>query len=212
MTTETIQPPVRIALFGATGGTGRQVLEQALAAGHSVTALVRDPTKLDARDQLTIIQGDVLDQESTSRCVQGSQAVICVLGSRVGSEPVEARGTQRIIEAMQRHAVRRLIAVTSLGVGESRAQVSAEFQQAMDTVLQPIIAAKTEQERLIQSSDLDWTIVRPGGLSDGPRTGDYRSGTDPGLMAGLISRADVADFILRQLSRTAAPRICLAVT
>ncbi|NCA69188.1 MAG: SDR family oxidoreductase [Sphingobacteriia bacterium] len=203
---------MRIALFGATGGTGRQVLEQALAAGHSVTALVRDPTKLDARDQLTIIQGDVLDQESTSRCVQGSQAVICVLGSRVGSEPVEARGTQRIIEAMQRHAVRRLIAVTSLGVGESRAQVSAEFQQAMDTVLQPIIAAKTEQERLIQSSDLDWTIVRPGGLSDGPRTGDYRSGTDPGLMAGLISRADVADFILRQLSRTAAPRICLAVT
>jgi uncharacterized protein YbjT (DUF2867 family) len=102
--------------------------------------------------------------------------------------------------------------VTSLGVGDSREQVSAEFRQAMDTVLQPIIAAKTEQERLIRASGLDWTIVRPGGLSDGPRTGDYRSGTDPTLIAGLISRADVAEFVLRQLSDTTYLHRCPAVT
>lgn len=203
---------MQIALFGATGGTGRQVLEQALAAGHSLTALVRDPSKIESRDGMTLIQGDVLDPDATSRCVQGSDAVICVLGSGVGTEPVEALGTQRIIEAMQRHAVRRLIAVTSLGVGDSRAQVSVEFQQAMETVLQPIIAAKTEQERLIRASGLDWTIVRPGGLSDGPRTGDYRHGTDPTLMAGLISRADVAAFVLRQLSETTYLHQCPAVT
>jgi putative NADH-flavin reductase len=203
---------MQIALFGATGGTGRQVLEQALAAGHRVTALVRDPSKIESRGGLILIHGDVLDQESTSRCVQGADAVICVLGSEVGGEPVEAGGTQRIIEAMQRHAVRRLIAVTSLGVGDSRAQVSAEFQQAMDTVLQPIIAAKTEQERLIRASGLDWTIVRPGGLSDGPRTGDYRCGTEPTLTAGLISRADVAEFVLRQLSDASYLHQCPAVT
>jgi putative NADH-flavin reductase len=203
---------MQIALFGATGGTGRQVLEQALASAHTVTALLRDPAKIEARSGLTLIQGDVLDQESTSRCVQGSDAVICVLGSGVGTEPVEAQGTQRILEAMQIHGVRRLIAVTSLGVGDSREQVSAEFQQAMDTVLQPIIAAKTEQERLIRESGLDWTIVRPGGLGDGPRTGDYRSGTDPSLMAGLVSRADVAEFVLRQLSDTTYLHQCPAVT
>jgi putative NADH-flavin reductase len=203
---------MQIALFGATGGTGRQVLEQALASGHTVTALVRDPTRIEASSGVTLIHGDVLDQEPTSRCVQGSDAVICVLGSGVGAEPVEAQGTQRVLEAMQTHGVRRLIAVTSLGVGDSRAQVSVEFRQAMDRVLQPIIAAKTEQERLIRASGLDWTIVRPGGLSDGPRTGDYRSGTAPPLMAGLISRADVAEFVLRQLSDTTYLHQCPAVT
>ena len=203
---------MQIALFGATGGTGRQVLEQAVAAGHNVTLLVRDPAKIEARSGVTLIHGDVLDQEATSRCVQGSDAVICVLGSGVGVEPVEAQGTQRVLEAMQANGVRRLIAVTSLGVGDSREQVGADFQQAMDTVLQPIIAAKTEQERLIRASGLDWTIVRPGGLGDGPRTGDYRSGTDPSLMAGLVSRADVAEFVLRQLTDASYLHQCPAVT
>ncbi len=203
---------MQIALFGATGGTGRQVLEQALAAGHTLTALVRDPAKIEAHSGMTLIPGDVLDQEATSRCVQGSDAVICVLGSGVGVEPVEAQGTQRILEAMQTHGVRLLVAVTSLGVGDSREQVSVEFRQAMDTVLQSIIAAKTEQERLIQESGMDWTIVRPGGLGDGPRTGGYHSGTDPTLMAGLISRADVAEFVLRQLSDASYLHQCPAVT
>jgi putative NADH-flavin reductase len=203
---------MQIALFGATGGTGRQVLDQALASGHTVTALVRDPARIEARSGLSVLCGDVLDQEATSRCVQGSAAVICVLGSGVGTAPVEAQGTQRILDAMKSNGVRRLVAVTSLGVGDSREQVSAEFQQAMDTLLQPIIAAKTEQERLIQASGLDWTIVRPGGLSDGPRTGDYHSGTDPTLMAGLVSRADVAEFVLRQLSDASYLRQCPAVT
>jgi putative NADH-flavin reductase len=203
---------MQIALFGATGGTGRQVLEQAIASGHTVTALVRDPAKIEARSGLTLVHGDVLDQEATSRCVAGSQAVICVLGSGVGDEPVEAQGTQRILEAMRTNGVRRLIAVTSLGVGDSRGQVGAQFRQAMDTVLQPIIAAKTEQERLIRESSLDWTIVRPGGLDDGPRTGAYRCGTEPTLMAGLISRADVAEFVLRQLSDTTYLHRCPAVT
>jgi putative NADH-flavin reductase len=119
---------MQIALFGTTGGTGRQVLEQALAAGHTVTALVRDPAKIAARHGVTVVCGDVLDREATGRCVQGADAVICVLGSGVSAEPVEAHGTQRIIEAMQTNGVRRLIAVTSLGVGDSREQVSVQFR------------------------------------------------------------------------------------
>lgn len=203
---------MQIALFGATGGTGRQILVQALASGHTLRVLVRDPAKIEARSGLTILCGDVLDPEATGRCVEGSAAVICVLGSGMGVEPVEDRGTQRILEAMQTNGVRRIIAVTSLGVGDSREQVGAQFQQAMDTLLKPIIAAKTEQERLIRESGLDWTIVRPGGLSDGPRTGNYQCGTEPTLMAGLISRADVAEFVLRQLADTTYLHRCPAVT
>ncbi|MBK1645818.1 epimerase [Thiocapsa imhoffii] len=203
---------MQIALFGATGGTGRQVLEQALASGHQVRVLLRDPTKLEPAPGLTLVCGDVLDPAATRRCVEGSQAVICLLGSGVGSAPVEALGTQSILDAMTTHGVHRLIAVTSMGVGDSREQVSAEFQRAMDTVLQPIIAAKTEQERLIQNSGLDWTIVRPGGLSDGPRTGNYRSSNERSLMAGLISRADVAEFVLHQLTDATNLNQCVAVT
>lgn len=192
---------MQIALFGATGGTGRQVLAQALDQGHGVRALVRDPAKLPEQVGLTRIVGDVLDPEATRRCVEGADAVICVLGSRHGNrEPVEAVGTGRILEAMQSLGVRRLIAVTSLGVGDSRAQINPLFRAIMDLTLKPIMQAKEEQERLIKASGLDWTIVRPGGLTDGPRTGSYRAGLDPRIRGGRISRADVAELVLKQLT------------
>ena len=166
-----------------------------------VRALVRDPTKLSEQVGLTRIVGDVLDPEATQRCVEGTDAVIGVLGSRHGSrEPVEAVGTGRILEAMQSLGVRRLIAVTSLGVGDSRAQINPLFRVIMDLTLKPIMQAKEEQERLIKASGLVWTIVRPGGLTDGPRTGSYRAGLDPRIRGGRVSRADVADFVLRRLT------------
>ena len=203
---------MHIALFGATGGTGSQVLEQALAAGHSVKALVRDPAKLTARPDLTLVTGDVLDQQATTRCIQNTDAVICVLGSHGRRAPVEAKGTECILSAMQTAGVRRLIAVTSLGVGDSRSQINPLFRFFMDLTLKSIMAAKAEQERLIQASGLDWTIVRPAGLTNGPRTGTYRYGTDPSLKAGQVSRADVADFVLRQLGDTAFLHQTPAVT
>jgi putative NADH-flavin reductase len=189
-----------VALFGATGGTGSQVLEQALEAGYGIRALVRDPTKLDQRDGLTLIQGDVLDQSAAERCVEGSGAVVCVLGTRPGADPVEARGTEHILAAMHKQGVRRLIAVTSMGVGDSIHQVPAFFRVLMKLTLKRIMQAKEEQERLIMASGLDWTIVRPGGLTDGPRTGSYRSGLDKSIKATRVSRADVADFIVRELA------------
>lgn len=192
---------MKLALFGATGGTGHQVLLQALEQGHAVTALARDPNRL-ARQQaaLTIVAGDVLDPEAVARCVSGTEAVICVLGTRRGAEPIEARGTEVILGAMQGAGVKRLIAVTSLGVGDSRDQVPLYFKLMMKTFLSKVMAAKEEQERLIRASGLDWTIVRPGGLTDGPKRGDYRSGVERTIRAGRIARADVADFVLRQLS------------
>jgi putative NADH-flavin reductase len=200
-----------IALFGATGGTGLQVLEQALESGYRVRALVRDTAKLAQRDGLTQIQGDVLEVADVERCVEGSDAVVCVLGTRPGAEPVEARGTERILAAMHRHGVQRLIAVTSMGVGDSIDQVPGFFRVLMKLTLKRIMQAKEEQERLIMASGLDWTIVRPGGLTDGPLTGGYRSGLDKSIKATRVSRADVADFIVRELAESqyigAAPAV-----
>lgn len=191
---------MHIALFGATGGTGRQVLEQALAQGYVVSALVRDPSKLAEQTGLTLVVGDVLDPAATTRCIQGADAVICVLGSHGSREPIEAIGTRTILDAMHDTGVRRLVAVTSLGVGDSREQIGWAFRVIMDLTLKPIMMAKEEQEGLIKASGLDWTIVRPGGLTDGPRTGAYRFGRDRSIKGGRISRADVADFVLRQLT------------
>lgn len=191
---------MHIALFGATGGTGRQVLDQALAQGYTVSALVRDPSKLAEQTGLTLVVGDVLDQSATTRCIQGADAVICILGSHGSREPIEAIGTRTILEGMREAGARRLVAVTSLGVGDSREQINWAFRMIMDLTLKPIMMAKEEQERLIKTSGLDWTIVRPGGLTDGPRTGAYRFGRDRSIKGGRISRADVADFVLRQLT------------
>jgi uncharacterized protein YbjT (DUF2867 family) len=188
-----------IALFGATGGTGRQVLEQGLAAGHRFRALVRDPSKLGAGDGLTLVEGDVLDQAAVERCIEGCDAVICVLGSHGGAEPVEDRGTERIIAAMQAQGLQRLIAVTSLGVGDSVDQVAPFFRMIMKLTLARIMAAKERQEEAIKASGLDWTIVRPGGLTNGPLTGKAKTGTDKSIQAGRVSRADVAAFLLEQL-------------
>jgi len=192
---------MNISLFGATGGTGREVLLQALAQGHRVAALVRDPAKLPAdRQGVTPIVGDVLDPVAVEDCVRGTDAVICVLGTRPGSEPIEARGTRTILTAMQSQQVRRLIAVTSMGVGDSAEQMSFFFNLLMKLTLKKIMAAKEEQERLIRESGLDWTIVRPGGLTDGPRTGGYASGLDKSIRARRVARADVAEFVLKQLT------------
>lgn len=191
---------MKIALFGATGGTGRALLVQALANGDAIRALARTPTKLEPADGLEVIGGDVLDQAAVDNCLEGAEAVICALGSHGAREPVEAQGTERIIDGMQRHGIRRLVAVSSMGVGDSRDQVPGFFRVLMQLTLKKIMAAKEQQEALIRDSSLDWTIVRPGGLTDGPATGAYKSGTDRSIKAARVSRADVAEFVLQQLA------------
>ncbi len=205
---------MQIALFGATGGTGRQTLEQALAQGHSVNALVRTPAKLMLEHpQLTIIQGDVLDLEKVRECLSGCDVVICSLGSTANNpDTIVSDGTRQIITAMQAAGSQRLIVVTSLGVGDSKDQVSFFFKTLMKTVLKKAIADKEVQEKLVRESGLDWIIVRPGGLTDGLRMDEYLFGTDKSIKAGQVSRADVADFLLKQLEDNRFLRQATAVT
>lgn len=206
---------INIAVFGGSQGVGKSVVEQALAQGHRVTVLARTPNKIAiTHPQLTVVSGDVLDSEAVARVVEGQQVVINSLGG-TANNPIDicTRGTKQIIQAMNKYGVRRLITVTALGVGDSYDQVPFFFKGIIATILRKAYADKNTQEPLIMTADLDWIIIRPGGLSDKPATGVYRFGTDKSISGGpSISRADVADFVLKQLEDNRYLRRAVAVS
>lgn len=193
---------MHIAVFGATGGTGREIVRQAIEAGHEITILVRDTAKIKRRDdRLYLVLGDVLDIKKVEETLAAADAVVCSLGQTANNpDDVVSRGTQNIIQAMHKQDVDRLVVVSSMGVGRSIHQVSLSFKMLTKTVLRKAIEDKERQEALVVESDLDWVIVRPSGLSNGPQTGSYQTGTDPAIEASHISRADVAAFVLQQLT------------
>jgi putative NADH-flavin reductase len=193
---------MKIAVFGGTGGTGKQIIKQAIEAGHQVKALVRDPTRSDLiADQTTIIVGDVLNPAKVRETISGVDAVAVSLGSRGNSpENTVSEGTKDIILVMKEMGIKRLVVVTSLGVGDSKNQVPLAFKLVMKTVMRKIMADKERQEGFVRSSGLEWVIVRPGELTNDPPSGNYNFGTDSTIIAGKISRADLAEFVLRNLS------------
>ncbi|MFB7720235.1 NAD(P)-dependent oxidoreductase [Nocardia sp. NPDC056100] len=194
---------MRIALFGATGTIGRQVVTQALAAGHEVTALTRDAANMPVtHERLHVVVGDVLDPAAVEQVVLGQEAVIVALGAgRKGV--VRAEGTRVIIEAMQRTGVKRLICQSTLGVGDSKGNLNFLWKYVFfGMLLRQAFADHVRQEQYVQASNLDWIIVRPSAFTDGPATGAYRRGfgpSEPGLSL-KISRADIAAFLLEQLT------------
>jgi putative NADH-flavin reductase len=196
---------MKIIIFGATGNTGIKLVEQALAQGHNVTAFARNPAKMSVQHpNLTVAKGDVLDAAAVERALPGHEAVFSTLGAP-GSDKsnVRSQGTRNIIAAMQKHNVRRFICMTTIGMGDSKSQLPPLFKFVLvPFFLKEAFADSERQEQLIRQSGLDWTIVRPGGLTDGERTGSYRHGFgkgDKGLKF-RVSRADVADFMLKQLT------------
>ncbi|WP_420630613.1 NAD(P)-dependent oxidoreductase [Candidatus Leptofilum sp.] len=193
---------MKLAIFGATGGTGQEIVKQALDAGHEVTVLVRDPAKLHVKhDKLYLVIGDVLNLEKVEEALAGSEAVCCSLGNTAHNPDfVVSDGTQNIIAGMTKQHIQRLVVVSALGVGDSRDRVSRSFKMLMKTVLRKAYEDKERQEQFVRESDLDWIIVRPGGLTNGPATGDYAFGLDPDIGGRQVSRADVAAFVLQQLS------------
>jgi putative NADH-flavin reductase len=208
---------MRLTIFGPTGGTGRRLVERAIAEGHDVTAFARNPSKVTARhERLRIVAGDAFDPTSVLEAVAGNEAVICVLGSRTPSNPLHPRrpgdpngvtsaGSQNIVAAMKEHGLRRLVCQTAWGVGESKQNPGIAGAFFMNVLVPPLLrdeyADKEAQEKLVAESDLDWIIVRPMILTNGPWTNDYRADVDlkPGRRP-YISRADVADFLLKQLT------------
>jgi len=208
---------LRLVVFGSTGGTGRRLVERAIAEGHEVTAFVRKASKMTARHQrLKIVVGDAFDSSQVEEAVAGNEAVISVLGSRVPSNPLHPRrpgdpdgvgsaSSGNIVVAMKEHGLPRFVCQTAWGVGESRRDPGFAGAFFMKVLVPPLLrdeyADKEAQEEIVRGSDLDWTIVRPMILTNGPWTNDYRAGEDlkPGRRP-YISRADAADFLIRQLT------------
>lgn len=193
---------MKLAVFGATGGTGKEIVAQALDAGHEVTVLVRDPARLSINhDKLYLVIGDVLNPDKVEETLAGSEAVCCSLGNTANNPDfVVSDGTQNIIHCMKKQEIKRLVVVTALGVGDTRERVSLSFKMLMKTVLRKAYEDKERQEQFVRESGLDWIIVRPGGLTNGPATGEYEFGLDPAIGGGQVSRADVAAFVLQQLA------------
>ncbi len=196
---------MQLVIFGATGTVGRQVVQQALEQGHTVTAFARNLTKLDIQHpHLSFDPGDVMDAWAVEQAIQGKDAVVCVLGSgKKLKSTIRSEGTQQIIQAMEKVGVRRLICQSTLGTGDSWSNLDFFWKYIMfGFILRQVFADHERQEALVRNSSLDWTIVRPSAFTDGPRTGHYRHSfpsTDRNITL-KISRADVADFILKQLS------------
>ncbi len=199
---------MNLLIFGATGGTGRHLVEQSLAQGHTVTAFVRDPAKLGiAHVKLTVVRGDALDSAAVERAVPGHDAVLSTLGApALKTGTIRSVGTSNIVRAMERAGVRRLVSQASLGYGDSRKVLDRTpfyFKYLIvPFILRQGFADHLRQEEAIKRSRLDWIIVRPGILTDGGQTGVYRHGfpaTERAITVA-ISRADVADFKLRQLT------------
>ena len=194
---------MKLIIFGATGTVGRRLVDQALAQGHEVTAFSRHPESLDLDHPALIrLSGDVLDPDAVADAVDSHDAALIALGAgRKGT--VRAVGTKHIVEAMKRRGVRRLVCETTLGVGDSRGHLNFFWKRIMfGFLLRQAYADHQAQEDHIRQSGVDWIIVRPAAFTDGPATGDYRHGfarTAKNLKL-KISRADVADFMLRQLT------------
>ncbi len=195
---------MKILIVGATGATGRHVVDQALRRGHDVVALARNRPDQDFPD-VGVVLGDVRDRGTLAEALAGAQAVVSCLGVRLGQDPgtVRSDGTEALVTAMTEYAVPRLIAVSSVGVGDSRAGQSRPAR-----MLWPYLAGRqrlaeadrAEQRIRCAPTNLSWTIVRPPRLTDGPAAGSVDVG--PQLRTGLgstLARADLATVLLDQL-------------
>lgn len=193
-----------LSIFGASGRTGVPLVEQALAAGHSVKAFVRDPAKLKLEhEKLELIQGDATNEADVAKAVKGADVVLSTIGHTKSSvKNVQTVATDNIIRAMREHDVKRFISLTGAGVKDPHDEpkvVDRIFGFMLATFAKDVIQDAERHAELIRSSGLDYVIVRGPRLTDGPHTGDYKVGYVGKESGTQASRADVADFMLKQV-------------
>jgi putative NADH-flavin reductase len=201
---------MKVLIFGASGATGKLLVQQALKQGHTVTAFVRNPLRLEiVNSNLKIIKGDVMNTNSVKAALLNQDVVLCCLGAPANkSGIIRSTGTKNIIQAMENAGIQRFICQTSLGFDDST-EVLKQTPFVFKNVIVPFLLKKTFAEHLLQEtyikqSRLDWTIVRPGNLTNGKLTGQYKHGFDYSdkTIKVKIARADVADFMLKQMNTT----------
>jgi putative NADH-flavin reductase len=196
---------MNLLVFGASGQTGQEVVREALARGHSVTAFVRDPAKLgEVKGKVRVIRGDVADAATVAQAMPQHDAVVSTLGvgTPLQHDPDVIAGIGHILTSMQDAGVRRLVYQSFIGVRESRAAVGFVLRFIAPLPLRHEIADHETKEALIRASTLDWTIVRPPKLTLGPRS-TYRVGEDITTFAPVptLTRSNVAHFILGELEQ-----------
>ena len=197
---------MNILIIGATGKTGRQLIKQGLESGHEITALVRNPNKLRVQHpNLQFIQGDVLNPVSLEEAMTNQDAVLCALGHKrfFIKTNILSKGTANLIQTMTKHGVRRFICITALGINDSRYRLGLYYTLfTIPFILYFYFKDKSLQEKLIEKSDLEWTIIRPAQFIPGKKRGKYKHGLKVGhyLLTKLITRADVAHFMLKELT------------
>ena len=209
---------MKLTIVAATGGIGRQLLEQAVAAGHDVTAVVRNPKNLSAKVRIVTADLAVADPAALESAVGGADAVLSGLGPRSASEAgVACRGTRAIVQAMKATRVRRIVVVSAAPIGTVPSAGVPKppkhdpgdgffmrnlFSPMIKLALRKHYADLALMEDVLRDSGLDWTVVRPPRLTDKPLTGTYRMAIGQNLRRGLsISRADVAHLMLRTLEQ-----------
>lgn len=212
-----MRPIVKLLVLGATGKTGRQIVTQALEAGHDVTIVVRDRSKIPTEHprQHIVIGDSATGAAAFAEPMRGQDAIISAIGRGYSfkSEQLISRSVPGIIAAMTTAGVQRLMFTSALGVGDSYVDSPLAAKLFFLTLLRGIYADKLVGDRLIRASDLEWTIVQPAQLNDGPLTRRYRSG-ERLAMSGMpqVSRADTAHFILDRINDRATIRKTLIVS
>jgi len=213
----------KLIVFGATGATGQQIVRQALERGYAVTAFVRDPGKLNfSHPRLTLVTGDLADAEKIDSVItQGGDAVISALGIYSRKPTTElSDGTQKIVSAMQRHGLRRILVVSSIGVGDSAGHGNFIVRLIQKTTLKHVLADKERQEQALRDSNLEWTVLRPPRLIRRPDTREDlliwkaeqpRSGikwsSNTGSVAHLLLNAFANNLYVREAINFADPKV-----
>ena len=201
-TVRTAQP--NILVLGATGGTGRLIVSQAVARGYDVTVLVRSAEKASVLEGAKLIVGDARDEIALRQALKGRDAVISALGT--AASPFRevtflSSATRTLVSAMKAEQVSRLICITGIGAGDSAGHGGFLFDNVIfPLLLRNVYADKNRQEAIVRESGLDWVLVRPSVLNDKPGRDSIRVLTDLShFHGGTISRENVARFVLDQL-------------
>ena len=195
---------MKLLILGASGGTGQQLVLQALEQDHEVTAFVRDPAKMNiSHEKLSVIKGDVLDENILMKALEGKDVVISALGcgKSLKSDNLITNAMNTIIPAMNATGIRRIVFESAFGVGDTLKQANFVQKLIFRSLLKNIYGDKEKAEEQLRSSGLDWILVYPVVLTNGPATGEYQV-AEKLPMKGMpkVSRADVAHFMLRQLA------------
>ena len=193
---------MKLTIFGATSSSGRLLVEKALAAGHEVTAFVRDPSKLEVtNERLKVVAGDALNAAQVEKAISGSDAVLSTLGPKGKPAVMAARSTRNIVDGMEKHGVKRLVVVTVAGISVPQDKRGVNLVSALiRLLLKDVFIDRENQLKVLEESSLDWIAVRVPRLTDDPATGSVKAFFGNASPAMKVTRADLADFMLKQLA------------